>query len=69
MIIYISSSHATANAMSVAAKRPRKANLSYASTTDKKMSRKFAYAVQYIAIKWKPIKWKHFNLPNGLLLI
>ena len=35
-----------------------KQNSSYASTTDKKMSKKFAYAVQYIAIKWKPIKWK-----------
>ena len=23
-------------------------------------TKKFAYAVQYIAIKWKPIKWKQF---------
>ena len=29
----------------------------------------YSYCIQVIVIKWKPIKWKHFNLPNGLLLI
>ena len=55
--MYISSSHATANAMSVAAKRPPKAKFklckSYGIVLDKKMSKTFAYAVEYIAKKWK----------------